>query len=100
MYTTIRATIAAAAFAALNMAVLTSLGHAQGGQTGLSKCYDSVISACNKKGSDAAINACVNSGLDQCDGQFKASGGSSASEIAKLRASAMSKLKSAPVKRP
>lgn len=100
MNTNIRAAIAAVAFAGLSMAVLTSLGHAQGGQTGLSKCYDSVISSCNKKGSDAAINACVNSGLDQCDGQFKASGGSSASETAKLRANAMSKVKAAPAKRP
>jgi hypothetical protein len=54
MSQSIRAAIAAAAFAGLSMAVLTSLGHAQGGQTGLSKCYDTVVAACNKKKSGEA----------------------------------------------
>jgi hypothetical protein len=67
----IRAAIAATAFAGLSMAVLSSLGHAQGGQTGLSKCYDTVVAACNKK-SDKAASACANNGFGQCDKQHKA----------------------------
>jgi len=87
MTQTTRSLIASAALAALGIAVLTNISHA----SKLSDCYDRVIAACNKK-PDHAVNACVNSGLDQCDGQFTTGGGSSA-EIARLRASAAKKLK-------
>lgn len=36
----------------------------------LGDCYNTVIAACNKKSSDAAVNACANNGMDQCDKQF------------------------------
>lgn len=88
MKNTARTTIAAAVLAALGIVLLTNLSHA----SKLSDCYDRVIAACNKK-PDQAVNACVTSGLDQCDGQFTSKGGSSESEIAKLRASAAKKLK-------
>lgn len=97
MYTTIRATIAAATFAALSTAFFANLGHTQGGQTGLSKCYDSVVAACNKKSGDA-VNACANSGFDQCDKQHKASIIPPA-EISKLRANATRNVQPAPMKR-
>ena len=61
----VRNLIASAALAALGIAFLTTLGHA----SPLSDCYDRVIEACNKK-PDHAVNACVTSGLDQCDGQY------------------------------
>ena len=84
----VRNLIASAALAALGIAFLTNLGHA----SPLSDCYDRVIEACNKK-PDHAVNACVTSGLDQCDGQYTSKGGSSSSEISKLRESALQKLK-------
>lgn len=93
MNQTARSLIASAALAALGIAFLTNLGHA----TPLSNCYDRVIAACNKL-PDHAVNACVNNGLDQCDGQFASNSGNSSAAIAKLRASAMKKLR-APAKR-
>jgi len=36
----------------------------------LGDCYNTVISACNKKKNDDAAAACSNSGMDQCDKQF------------------------------
>ena len=67
MSQSIRAAIAAVAFAGFSMAVLTSLGHAQGGQTKLSKCYDTVVAAGNEKKSGEAAGARANNGFDQCD---------------------------------
>jgi hypothetical protein len=46
------------------------------GASAVAKCYDRVIAACNKKSSDAAVNACVKSGLDQCDTLASSSGSS------------------------
>jgi hypothetical protein len=69
----VRSRIAISAFvAALGLAVLASGGNAGDGQTALSKCIDSVVSACNKKKSDEAIAACFDSGASQCEKQHKA----------------------------
>jgi hypothetical protein len=73
--------------AVLASVLLASAAQAQGGQTALSRCYDRVVAACNKK-SDQAVNACVNSGLDQCDAQHKAQIQLPQTEISKLRANA------------
>lgn len=53
----------------------TSPSHATGASA-VARCYDRVIAACNKKSSDAAVNACVKSGLDQCDTLASSSGSS------------------------
>ena len=60
-----------AAFAlALGMTFAAS-GHAQLGQTALGKCADSVVAACNKSKSDAAVNPCIDNGLTQCEKEHK-----------------------------
>jgi hypothetical protein len=94
MNQTTRTLVASAALAALGIVILTNLSHA----SKLSDCYDRVIAACNKK-PDHAVNACVTSGLDQCDGQFTSGGGSSQSEISKLRANALKAVKPAAQRR-
>lgn len=66
----IAALVAAPAFLSATMP-----SHATGA-TAVARCYDRVIAACNKKSSDAAVNACIESGLDQCD-TLKSSSGSS-----------------------
>jgi hypothetical protein len=66
----IAALVAAPAFLSATMP-----SHATGASA-VAKCYDRVIAACNKKSSDAAVNACVKSGLDQCDTLASSSGSS------------------------
>lgn len=60
-----------AALAATTM--MGAAGTASAAIKDLGDCYNTVISACNKKKSDAAVNACANSGMNQCDKQFGSS---------------------------
>jgi hypothetical protein len=84
----IRNAIITAVFASV---LAATAAQAQLGQTALSRCYDRVVAACNKK-SDAAVNPCANSGLDQCDAEHKAQIQLPQTEISKLRANAMRRI--------
>ena len=89
----IRATIASAVLAGLGMAVFNSAAEAAV-QTALSKCYDSVVAACNTK-PDHAVNPCINSGLDQCDAEHSAAIQLPGTVIEALRASALRSMRPA-----
>ncbi len=68
--------ITVAALVAVPMVLGAALPSHANGSTAVSKCYDRVVAACNKKSSDAAVNACLKNGLGQCDTLATSSGSS------------------------
>src|SRR5215207_4377836 len=56
---------------AFGLALMHQPSHAAVGQTALGKCVDSVVAACNKRKTDAGVNACKKSGVSQCEKQHR-----------------------------